>query len=90
MTKTKTLVKWPDETADVDHATEIKTLIIRIVRDEAKGGWICIDDNGDKPFEGRVHASYEDALSYLDAAYGPSKSVWHPRRVPGGYEIDID
>jgi len=70
-----------------------KTLIIKVLRDVDKGGWVCIATNGDQPFGGRIHPSIEDAIADLEAAYG--NDTWHGHRVTldylaDGYEIDID
>lgn len=51
-------------------------------------GYICEADNGDLPFEGRVHATKAEALDDLDAAY--KGNTWCGERTSRGYSIDID
>jgi len=42
-------------------------------------GYVCRADNDDLPFEGRVHATVEDAMGDLDAAY--DNASWNGRRI---------
>ena len=68
----------------------MKKTLIRIVRNITnKGGWICISENGEKPFGNRIHPSYKAALADLDAAYHGHR-VTDSRTRKQVYEIDID
>jgi hypothetical protein len=57
---------------------------------EAKDdGWVCVAANGDLPFEGRIHATKEDAMDDLDAAY--NNNTWHgTRHTDIAYSIDCE
>lgn len=58
---------------------------IRIKKQE--NGYICIDKNGDCPFEGRVHASKIEAMRDLQHAY--FNDTWKGRLINGS-AIEIE
>lgn len=52
-------------------------------------GYVCRADNGDLPFEGRIHATIEDAMDDLNAAY--DNTTWQGRQIGSTtYEIQPD
>lgn len=62
-------------------------LIIKI--EESENGFICIAENGDKPFEGREHKTITDAVENLTAAY--KGDLWNLKKInETTFKIDID
>ena len=56
--------------------------------EEQENGFVCVADNGDLPFEGRIHDTAENAMNDLLAAYGDT-SVWETE-VIDDYTINIE
>jgi len=66
-----------------------RTMLLIKAEKQASGRYALVAEDGSKPQEGFEHdtakQAYEDARQLW-----PANSVWHGRRVPGGYRIEIE
>jgi hypothetical protein len=79
-------VKNWSKVVTMSKTTPKKTLLIKAV--PYRGGYCLKAENGEYPQGKFVHPSR--ASAYLDAALmWPANSVWHGRKVQGGYRINL-
>jgi hypothetical protein len=62
-------------------------LTLKIKKTETESGYIVEATNGDRPFEGRIHATRANAARDIEAAY--NSHVWDLRKSSRGYSIKI-
>lgn len=64
-----------------------KTLKIKVIRD-ISGLWMIVDTNTYYPIDESRYHTRKEGYDACECMY-PSNSIWHGRRVHGGYRVDI-
>jgi len=65
-----------------------KYMLIKAVK-QTNGAYILEATNGDRPMENFEHPTAKAAYDAAAQLY-PAYSVWHGKRVPGGFRIELE